>query len=1280
MSDAAIPEAEESARRGPSLAAIVWLVPIAALLITLGLVWQTYSGRGPTVTVAFDEASGVVAGETPLRYRDVTVGMVEEVGFTDGLASVELTVRVTDEVAPYIDEEAVFWIVRPEISARGITGVETVLSGVYIEASWDTEAGGLAERHVGAARAPLALPTQDGLRIRLRSAGGEGLGANTPILYRGLEVGRVAQAEIAEDGTTILAEAIIFAPHDRLVTTGTRFFDTSGFTFRLGPQGAEVDFKSVAALLSGGVGFDTVLAGGDPVRPGTTFELYWDESQARNSVFTDPEDSGNLRLSAVFEGGASGLVVGSAVELGGLVIGEVRDISGIVDPDVFGDSRVRLITTLAISPERLGLAQGSGAEAVVDFLSGRIEAGLRAQLAPASFLTGALKVELVRLPDAPPASMAFEDTPYPQIPTVPAEITDIAATAEAFLQRVSALPLDDLVGSVVGTAEAISRIADAGAEIAEDEALAALPAQALGFVEDLRALAGNEALQAAPGQIGSAAQDLAEAAGALSVLIAQLEEAGFAATLTSTTAEVGEVSAAAAVLAERLSELAGTANELPLPEIADGIRGAVVAAEAVLASEGTQALPGLLAETAGGARDAVVAFRDGGGAEALTRAVGSAADAADAFAVASEGIPELVASLTSLSEEARALPLDRLAADASAAVASLDALLSSEDTRAIPAEARAAIGSLASALSAFDQGGGAEALTGALTAAEAAATGFAQAAEGAPELVAAFTALAETANALPLGETVGAAQSALTSLDTLLSSEATLAIPAEASAALASLRTSLAAFEAGGGAGALTSALASADEAAAALAQAAAGGPELVAAFTDLAQTASALPLEEVVLAAEGALTSLDAILSSEAALAIPEEARGALASLRATLTTFQAGGGASALVGALAAAQGAARSIETAAEGAPAVIAGIDAFVARANGLPIEEIGQGIADVLASTDAILASDGAQAIPARAAEAVEALNLSLAAFADAGGAEALVDALDAGARAADRIGDAATGVPVLVERLSLVAQTVADLPLGSAVEGIEGSARAAERLLGSEATAAIPGAISSALQELRGAIAELRADDGLARLVDAIEQVGGAAAQIGGAAESIGTTADQATGVLDAASAAIEGVPALVERLNALAATANDLPLATLLDEAAAAATAARAILDQDSTRGIPETLNSALTNLALSLEELREGGTVENVNATLAAASAAAERVADASGALPELVTRASATFAQIETVIGAYGEDGRVNRDAREALGQISAAAKAIGDLAEELERNPQSLLTGR
>ncbi len=147
----------------------VWLVPILALVVLLAVAWQTYSSRGPTIQIEFTEATGIIAGETKLKYREVEVGLVESLSFSPNLETVIVNVRLAPEVADFVDADSQFWVVQPRVSAQGVTGLQTVLSGVYIQGSWDSEIGAEARSFKGLERPPASEQGQDGLRLVLRA-------------------------------------------------------------------------------------------------------------------------------------------------------------------------------------------------------------------------------------------------------------------------------------------------------------------------------------------------------------------------------------------------------------------------------------------------------------------------------------------------------------------------------------------------------------------------------------------------------------------------------------------------------------------------------------------------------------------------------------------------------------------------------------------------------------------------------------------------------------------------------------------------------------------------------------------------------------------------------------------------------------------------------------------------------------------------------------------------------------------------------------------------------
>ncbi|WP_010141212.1 MlaD family protein [Oceanicola sp. S124] len=620
---------------------LIWLLPMAALAIALGVAWHSYAERGPLIEVTFANAEGVAAGETELRYRDVAVGVVEQVGFSDGLREVQVFIRIDKDVAPFVDGDAQFWIVRPQVTARGVTGLGTVLSGVYLEGLWDSEPGAEVSRFEGLPQPPLNREGREGLRIRLRATPQGALTSDVPIEFRGIEVGHMGRAEVSEDGSTIEADAMIYAPHDRMITSSTRFWDTSGFTFSLGPNGANLDFSSVASLLSGGVSFSTVISGGQRVDPGTVFTVYSDEGAARAAAFGAGETP-PLNLTAIFEENVSGLSVDAPVTYGGLRIGRVAAISGLVDPERFGDSRVRMTTTLQIQPSRLGLDKNGPPLDPLDFFQARIEAdGLRARLATASILTGGLKVELAEVEGAAPAALDRTAEPNPIFPTAAGRISDVSASAEGVFERINNLKIEELIDSAINMIDNIGTLAGS-------DDLNAVPGDVRALLGDAREVVGSDEIKALPGQIGAIADQVEVLVSALNTQQAAQKLSDALEGVSQAAAGVEGAVAGVPDVVARIDQLVGNAAEVPLDQLADSLDQLMQSADAVLGTEGARALPGKLGEALDELRAVLADLREGGVVANLNETLASARDAAGSIETAADDLPALL-------EQARAV-------------------------------------------------------------------------------------------------------------------------------------------------------------------------------------------------------------------------------------------------------------------------------------------------------------------------------------------------------------------------------------------------------------------------------------------------------------------------------------------------------------------------------------------------------------------------------------------------------------------------------------------------
>lgn len=652
---------------------LVWLVPLAALAVSLGVAWKAYSDRGVLISITFENASGIAANETTVRYRDVVIGRVERVGFGSDLSKVVVQARIDNEIAPYLDADAAFWVVRPEVSARGISGLSTVLSGVYIEGNWDQQAGLAQTWFEGAPRPPLVQPGRAGRLITLRTDDGRMISEGAPVLFQGIEVGRLEKPRLTVSGDSIVVDAFIEAPHDRRINSATRFWDSSGFSVSIGPSGLSLDVDSIASLVAGGIEFGSVFDGGDPVGPSTVFDIHPDEAAARRTAFARSL-AGGVAVAVSFDESVAGLVSGAAVKLRGVKVGEVSTLNAAIQ-DSNGEPEVRLIAKLMLEPALMGLPPGAGEAETLAFLEQAVEGGLRARLASAGLFSSELLVELVTLEDAEPAQFARGADPFPELPSAPSDLPDFTATAEGALERISALPVEELMAQAIATLASIENLAAA-------DSLRQAPAAAVALLEDTRALVTDPGTRALPGELQAAVADLR-------AMLAELQQGQAAASLAAALDKGRETAANLAAASEDLptliaafNALATKANSLETEELIASANQLIISADALIGSEDTRALPPALTGALDEIRATLEALRQGGLVENANATMASARGAADAVAAAAQGLPALSARLERLVAQSEAL-IGSYGARSSFNSESLDAL------REIKAAARA---------------------------------------------------------------------------------------------------------------------------------------------------------------------------------------------------------------------------------------------------------------------------------------------------------------------------------------------------------------------------------------------------------------------------------------------------------------------------------------------------------------------------------------------------------------------------------------------------------------
>lgn len=425
---------------------LVWIVPLLTGLIGAWLAWDTYSKRGPTITINFETAAGLTAGQSQLKYKNVVMGTVKSIAIAPDQSHVIVTVDTTREAEPLLLDTTIFWVVKPQLFAGNITGLDTLLSGSYIGMRPNPTATGQEKRDfVGEEDPPILQAWAKGTVFKLQTHRLGSISLGSPVFFRDVEVGTVLGWDPITLAENVTIHAFVRAPFDQYVHLDTSFWNASGMSIKFGGEGISIQIESLRAVLLGGIAFDTPSQSQQAAaKPYQTFHLFSSHEAARTAGFGH-----QLQLLSYFPGSVAGLSVGAEVTLYGLKVGEVTSVGLVYDPV---KDRIVAPVHYRVEADRVtGIATVKGLEPG-KLAEEMIRRGLRATLEAPSLISGSKIVALQVMPDAPAAELKREGDIF-IIPAVEAGGFDsITRSAAELLSKINRIDFDGIGKSISGAA------------------------------------------------------------------------------------------------------------------------------------------------------------------------------------------------------------------------------------------------------------------------------------------------------------------------------------------------------------------------------------------------------------------------------------------------------------------------------------------------------------------------------------------------------------------------------------------------------------------------------------------------------------------------------------------------------------------------------------------------------------------------------------------------------------------------------------------------------------
>jgi paraquat-inducible protein B len=233
-----------------------WLViiPVAAALLCAWYVCQDVVFVGPSITIYFQDADGLQEQNSLVQYRGVKIGEIESLRLTADRKRVAVKVQLDISARGIAREGSVFWIVRPEIKLGSVSGLRTIVLGNYITVQPGD--GAPTNAFIGAEKEPIApIKAMD---LQLLATKLDSLQPQSPVFYRGIQVGEVLDCRLSGDARAVLIHVRIDEEYAALVRMNSKFWNAGGIDFHLGLfSGAKISAESAQTLVSGGIAFAT---------------------------------------------------------------------------------------------------------------------------------------------------------------------------------------------------------------------------------------------------------------------------------------------------------------------------------------------------------------------------------------------------------------------------------------------------------------------------------------------------------------------------------------------------------------------------------------------------------------------------------------------------------------------------------------------------------------------------------------------------------------------------------------------------------------------------------------------------------------------------------------------------------------------------------------------------------------------------------------------------------------------------------------------------------------
>lgn len=443
------------------------------------MIYDYLQSRGKLIQITMPNAKGIVVGQTEIKTRSVPIGTVSDIRLGEDNKNAIVSARINTAYVDLLTEDAQIWSVEPRIDESGISGLNTLLSGIYLEFQPGSSDQRTNEFSL-LPEPPLLSRDVQGKRFRLNSKNAEVLDVGSPVYFQNYRVGQIESADFNIESESMRYQIFIESPYDGLVTQNSMFWVDSGVELDITAAGISMNTPTLSKILRGGIAFG-VPPGEKRGTVATAFREFTLSPNFKQSL-DDRYTEFTYYIVKTSES-IRGLFAGAPVEFRGVRIGTVAEAPALLQdkqsdaasPTIMNsvaDDEVAILVKIEyrrIYPD-IDIAQSYWNDNIDNW----IERGLGASLEIGNLLTGALYISLDFHKGKqfdPNTSLAG----YPLLPSVSGGIKQFSSQLTSFMDKLNQLNVENTLTQIDKTMQSITDLSQQMETLITSESTRNLP-------------------------------------------------------------------------------------------------------------------------------------------------------------------------------------------------------------------------------------------------------------------------------------------------------------------------------------------------------------------------------------------------------------------------------------------------------------------------------------------------------------------------------------------------------------------------------------------------------------------------------------------------------------------------------------------------------------------------------------------------------------------------------------------------------------------------------------